>query len=84
MLQAPERFAAAAARNPVCNLALMVGTSDIPDWCFVETYGIEGQAKFTNAPTKEHLSVLYDKSPIAHINKVIYLQNSKITFARCD
>ncbi|KMT01413.1 hypothetical protein BVRB_9g214220 [Beta vulgaris subsp. vulgaris] len=68
--QAPERFAAAAARNPVCNLALMVGTSDIPDWCFVETYGIEGQAKFTNAPTKEHLSVLYDKSPIAHINKV--------------
>lgn len=68
--QAPEKFAAAAARNPVCNLALMVGTSDIPDWCFVESYGMEGIAKFTNAPTKEHLSVLYDKSPIAHVDKV--------------
>ncbi|KAL2937115.1 Acylamino-acid-releasing enzyme 1 [Bienertia sinuspersici] len=68
--QAPEKFAAAAARNPVCNLSLMVGTSDIPDWCFVESYGIEGKAKFTNAPTKEHLNVLYDKSPIAHVNKV--------------
>ncbi|XP_021753083.1 acylamino-acid-releasing enzyme-like [Chenopodium quinoa] len=68
--QAPEKFAAAAARNPVCNLASMVSTSDIPDWCFVESYGIEGIAHFTSAPTKEHLSVLYDKSPIAHINKV--------------
>ncbi|KNA08562.1 hypothetical protein SOVF_161600 [Spinacia oleracea] len=68
--QAPEKFAAAAARNPVCNLALMVGTSDIPEWCFVESYGIDGKAHFTSAPTKEHLSVLYDKSPIAHVNKV--------------
>ncbi|KAG6393375.1 hypothetical protein SASPL_147614 [Salvia splendens] len=40
--QAPERFVAAAARNPVCNLALMVGTSDIPDWCFFEAYGSYG------------------------------------------
>ncbi|CAO2813761.1 unnamed protein product [Amaranthus hypochondriacus] len=68
--QAPEKFAAAAARNPVCNLALMVGTSDIPDWCFVESYGVEGNAKYTDAPTMEHLTVLYNKSPIAHINKV--------------
>ncbi|KAL0376705.1 UNVERIFIED_CONTAM: Acylamino-acid-releasing enzyme 2 [Sesamum calycinum] len=37
--QAPDKFAAAAARNPVCNFALMVGTSDIPDWCFFEAYG---------------------------------------------
>lgn len=77
MLQAPEKFAAAAARNPVCNLALMVGTSDIPDWCFVESYGVEGNAKYTDAPTMEHLTVLYNKSPIAHINKVIYLETSR-------
>uniref|UniRef100_A0A803MEP3 acylaminoacyl-peptidase n=1 Tax=Chenopodium quinoa TaxID=63459 RepID=A0A803MEP3_CHEQI len=68
--QAPEKFAAAAARNPVCNLASTVSTSDIPDWSFVESYGTEGIAHFTSAPTKEHLSVLYDKSPIAHVNKV--------------
>ncbi|KAH9617888.1 hypothetical protein KSS87_023515 [Heliosperma pusillum] len=67
--QAPDKFAAAAARNPVCNLALMSGTTDIPDWCLFETYGTEGKANFTDAPSKEQLNDLYDKSPIAHANK---------------
>lgn len=70
MLQAPDRFVAAAARNPVCNLALMVGTSDIPDWCYVESYGREGKNYFTEAPSAEHLIHLYDKSPILHVSKV--------------
>ncbi|KAI5397372.1 hypothetical protein KIW84_063256 [Lathyrus oleraceus] len=68
--QAPEKFAAAAARNPVCNLALMVGTTDIPDWCFVETYGTNGRDRITEAPSAEDLSLFYSKSPIAHISKV--------------
>ncbi|XP_057771437.1 acylamino-acid-releasing enzyme 1-like [Salvia miltiorrhiza] len=68
--QAPERFVAAAARNPVCNLALMVGTSDIPDWCFFEAYGSEGNSIFTESPSAEHLALLHSKSPIAHISKV--------------
>lgn len=68
--QAPDRFVAAAARNPVCNLALMVGTSDIPDWCYVESYGREGKNYFTEAPSAEHLIHLYDKSPILHVSKV--------------
>lgn len=68
--QAPDLFAAAAARNPVCNLALMVGTSDIPEWCFIETYGSEGISRFTEAPSSKDLSVLYSKSPISHISKV--------------
>ncbi|OVA05354.1 Peptidase S9 [Macleaya cordata] len=69
--QAPDRFVAAAARNPVCNLALMVGTSDIPDWCYVEAYGgSEGKAYFTEAPSLEHLHVFYKKSPISHLSKV--------------
>ena len=72
-MQAPEKFHAAAARNPVCNLALMSGTSDIPDWCFVEAFGTKGKADFTYAPSKKHLDVLYDKSPIAHIDKVLNL-----------
>ncbi|KAK6161417.1 hypothetical protein DH2020_004798 [Rehmannia glutinosa] len=68
--QAPEKFAAAAARNPVCNLALMVGTSDIPDWCFFEAYGSEGKSIFTESPSAEHHATLYSKSPISHISKV--------------
>ncbi|TYK30175.1 acylamino-acid-releasing enzyme [Cucumis melo var. makuwa] len=68
--QAPDRFVAAAARNPVCNLALMVGTSDIPDWCYVECYGKEGKNHYTEAPSAEHLTHLYNKSPILHVSKV--------------
>ncbi|KAL2323785.1 hypothetical protein Fmac_028164 [Flemingia macrophylla] len=68
--QAPEKFVAAAARNPVCNLALMVGTTDIPDWCYVETYGTKGREKFTEAPSAEDLTLFYGKSPIAHLSKV--------------
>ncbi|XP_073056757.1 acylamino-acid-releasing enzyme 1 isoform X2 [Primulina eburnea] len=68
--QAPDRFVAAAARNPVCNLALMVGTSDIPDWCFFEAYGSEGKALFTESPSPEQLALFHSKSPISHISKV--------------
>lgn len=68
--QAPDKFAAAAVRNPVCNLALMVGTSDIPDWCFVETFGTEGISTYTEAPSPKLLSIFHDKSPISHLPKV--------------
>ncbi|KAL3828737.1 hypothetical protein ACJIZ3_017539 [Penstemon smallii] len=69
--QAPEKFVAAATRNPVCNLALMVGTSDIPDWCFFETYGTsDGKSNFTESPSAEQLAQFYSKSPISHISKV--------------
>ncbi|XP_048333988.2 acylamino-acid-releasing enzyme isoform X3 [Ziziphus jujuba] len=68
--QAPDKFAAAAVRNPVCNLALMVGTTDIPDWCYVETYGSEGKKIFTEAPSAEQLTFFHSKSPISHISKV--------------
>ncbi|MCD7467803.1 hypothetical protein HAX54_005436 [Datura stramonium] len=68
--QAPDKFAAAAARNPVCNLALMVGTTDIPDWCYLEAFGSEAKSSFTAAPSAEHLALLYDKSPISHVSKV--------------
>ncbi|XP_057489055.1 acylamino-acid-releasing enzyme isoform X2 [Actinidia eriantha] len=68
--QAPDKFVAAAARNPVCNLALMVGTTDIPDWCYVETWGCDGKSMFTEAPSAEHLDLLYSKSPISHLSKV--------------
>ncbi|CAN4092846.1 unnamed protein product [Withania somnifera] len=66
---APDKFAAAAARNPVCNLALMVGTTDIPDWCYFEAFGSEAK-NFTAAPSVEHLARFYDQSPISHVSKV--------------
>ncbi|KAK8933434.1 hypothetical protein KSP39_PZI015418 [Platanthera zijinensis] len=68
--QAPDRFVAAALRNPVCNLSLMVGTSDIPDWCYIEAYGKAGKDIFSEAPSNEQLSDFYSKSPISHISKV--------------
>ncbi|KAI3956988.1 hypothetical protein MKX01_001022 [Papaver californicum] len=69
--QAPDRFATAAARNPVCNLALMVGTSDIPNWCYVGAYGgSKGKNYFTEALSLDHLCVMYNKSPISHLAKV--------------
>lgn len=70
LLQAPDRFVVAAARNPVCNVALMVGTSDIPDWCYTEAYGKEGKNYFSEVPTIEQLSLFYKKSPISHLQKV--------------
>nr|DAD19714.1 TPA_asm: hypothetical protein HUJ06_021177 [Nelumbo nucifera] len=68
--QEPDRFAAAAARNPVCNLALMTGTTDIPDWCFVEACGTEGKNYFTEAPLVEHINLFYSKSPVSYLSKV--------------
>jgi acylaminoacyl-peptidase len=68
--QAPDRFVAAVARNPVCNLSLMVGTTDIPDWVYFECCGKEGKNYFSESPSAEHLSLFYQKSPIFHLPKV--------------
>ncbi|KAK3190182.1 hypothetical protein Dsin_029743 [Dipteronia sinensis] len=68
--QAPDKFVAAAVRNPVCNLALMVGTTDIPDWCYVESYGSKGKKSFTESPSPDELTLFYSKSPISHLSKV--------------
>ncbi|KAK2647146.1 hypothetical protein Ddye_022341 [Dipteronia dyeriana] len=68
--QAPDKFVAAAVRNPVCNLALMVGTTDIPDWCYVESYGSKGKNSFTESPSPDELTLFYSKSPISHLSKV--------------
>ncbi|KAG5389212.1 hypothetical protein IGI04_030753 [Brassica rapa subsp. trilocularis] len=66
--QAPDKFVAAAARNPVCNIASMVGITDIPDWCFFEAYG--DQTHYTEAPSPEDMSLFHQISPISHISKV--------------
>ncbi|TXG72161.1 hypothetical protein EZV62_000740 [Acer yangbiense] len=68
--QAPEKFVAAAVLNPVCNIALMVGTTNIPDWCYVESYGSKGKNSFTESPSPDDLTLFYSKSPISHLSKV--------------
>ncbi|XP_071940515.1 acylamino-acid-releasing enzyme-like isoform X1 [Coffea arabica] len=68
--QAPDKFAAACARNPACNLSLMVGTTDIPDWVYVESFGSEGKSIFTEVASPENLTAFYNKSPVSHISKV--------------
>jgi len=69
-VQAPDKFVAAAAINPVCNLALMIGTTDIPDWCYVEACGTKARNCFTEPPSPEDLTLFYRKSPISHVSKV--------------
>ncbi|RCV43027.1 hypothetical protein SETIT_9G262900v2 [Setaria italica] len=68
--QAPDRFVVAAARNPVCNLSLMIGTTDIPDWCYMVACGPESKQYASESPSPDHLHLFYQKSPIAHISKV--------------
>ncbi|BBH09048.1 acylaminoacyl-peptidase-related protein [Prunus dulcis] len=73
-LAAQDKFVAAASRNPVCNLALMVGTTDVPDWRYAEAYGSEGQNSFTDAPSAEHLTLFQSKSPIARLEGALDLR----------
>ena len=69
--QHPELFKVAAMRNPCTNLASMVSSTDIPDWCYVESFG-PGYYNFLNfrPPSKNEVSVMWDKSPIAHLEHV--------------
>ncbi|CAH8385394.1 unnamed protein product [Eruca vesicaria subsp. sativa] len=66
--QAPDKFAAAAVRNPVCNIASLVGITDTPDWCFFQAYGDNNH--YTEAPSPEDMSRFHQVSPISHISKV--------------
>eukprot|EP00742_Colponemidia_sp_Colp-10_P005480 GILJ01005855.1.p1 GENE.GILJ01005855.1~~GILJ01005855.1.p1 ORF type:complete len:790 (-),score=131.91 GILJ01005855.1:155-2479(-) len=64
--QQSGRFKAAIMRNPVINLPMMVGTTDIPDWCYVEGLGQELQSP----PTAEQLNELFSASPMYYMAQV--------------
>ncbi|CAI5472870.1 unnamed protein product [Closterium sp. Yama58-4] len=68
--QEPDRFRTAVLRNPVTNIASMVGTTDIPDWCFVEAFGQPGMAAFSDSPTAAELQTFLKASPITYASKV--------------
>jgi acylaminoacyl-peptidase len=67
--QYPDLFKAACLRNPVVNLASMITTTDIPDWCYVEGIGSYDWSQY-KPPTGEQLASMYAKSPIQFVHKV--------------
>jgi len=73
--QFPHVFKAAVARNPVIDISQMVGVTDIPDWCWVETLGIaapNGGYDYSTfqTPAGDTLAAMRACSPIEHVGKV--------------
>ncbi|KAK9803410.1 hypothetical protein WJX72_008476 [[Myrmecia] bisecta] len=69
--QHPDRFKCAVLRNPVCDLTLMIHVSDIPDWIYVEAYGVkEGIKRMRARPSAEDLARFLEVSPVAHARNV--------------
>lgn len=67
--QAPDLFKAVVARNPVIDIATMFGTSDIPDWCAVET-GVPNNATGPGPEDVDMIVKMRKCSPIMHVDKV--------------
>ncbi|KAJ1449652.1 Alpha/Beta hydrolase protein [Pelagophyceae sp. CCMP2097] len=63
--QYADFFRCGAARNPVTNLAAMVGVTDIPDWC-----AVEGGVPRGSPAAPAALERLYDLSPVKHVERI--------------
>jgi acylaminoacyl-peptidase len=67
--QYPDLFKAAAMRNPVVNIPSMVTATDICDWCYVEACGKYNWGEY-RPPNQEELRIMWEKSPIRHVENV--------------
>eukprot|EP01035_Chromulina_nebulosa_P020526 gene20526-26625_t len=67
--QYPDLFQAACMRNPVTNIPSMFTTSDIPDWCMIES-GLTYDFDSFILPNIEQIKVLQQCSPVIYIDKV--------------
>ena len=66
-----DNWAAVVLRNPVVNIALMVGTSDIPDWCWVEALGEDAYKGQLGLASPDALQEMFRCSPIAFVHQVV-------------
>lgn len=68
--QFPERFKAAAMRNPALNLPMMGTASDIPDWTIIESHGL-GTYDFGNYRhvTAAEIQRMYEVSPFPLVDR---------------